>query len=78
LELSQTTYSSTEMVSARDGLFTVMQMRCDGQGARSVDARAVAVDVVPDVAKRDENSSWQKRQRSDVPGAERLNAPEAG
>jgi hypothetical protein len=43
-----------------------------------VDARAVAVGVVPDVAKRDENSSWQERQRSDVPGAERLNAPEAG
>jgi hypothetical protein len=30
------------------------------------------------VAKKDENSSWQQRQRSDVPGAKELNAPEAG
>jgi hypothetical protein len=30
------------------------------------------------VAKEDENSDWQQRQRSDVPVAKELDAPEAG
>jgi hypothetical protein len=53
-----------------------MQVRCGGMGARER-ARGLAGEGA-NVAKEDENSDWQQRQRSDVPVAKELDAPEAG
>jgi hypothetical protein len=75
-ESAQFTRSSTRLVSAPYGLFTAMQMRCGGMGARER-ARGLAGEGA-NVAKEDENSDWQQRQRSDVPVAKELDAPEAG
>jgi hypothetical protein len=77
-KLSQITRSSTRLVSAAYGLFTAMQMRCGGMGTREQARGLVQGGRGANVAKEDENSDWQQRQRSDVPVAKELDAPEAG
>jgi hypothetical protein len=61
---------------------TDYSQRCKGDAAGWVHANGregwCKAGEGANVAKEDENSDWQQRQRSDVPVAKELGAPEAG